>query len=84
MPLGRNIYSYVPMPAEEQIVISTSDDSVFAILENTSALPGLYIYVNKHLIRVKISMRNRKITALFQEKLVETPVASKCPIYKKI
>ncbi|XP_033212447.1 uncharacterized protein LOC117170037 [Belonocnema kinseyi] len=65
-----------PVPCDEQIVIFTSDGDVFAILETTKSLAGLYMYHKGTRPRAKINMISKLVYPLTSKETKEIPVGS--------
>ncbi|XP_033212440.1 serine/arginine repetitive matrix protein 1-like [Belonocnema kinseyi] len=73
MKLRKGSSIYEPLPTEEQIVISTSNGDVFAILETSNCLAGMYIRSSKTFKRAKINTETGRVTVLTQDELDDTP-----------
>lgn len=75
--LGNTPNSYAPMPTTEQIVLSTLDGDVVAILEKTNCLVAIY---NRRRVRAKINMSTGTVTKMEPEEVSNSPVGRRIPI----
>ncbi|XP_033212504.1 uncharacterized protein LOC117170090 [Belonocnema kinseyi] len=79
LQVGHNAFK--PVPDQEHIVISTFDGDVFAILESTNILAGLYVHHIKYYKRAKIDKQGM-VTLLTPIEIKEIPVGSARPIQR--
>lgn len=79
----RNII-IVPIPTQEQVVMSTFDGDVYAVLESNDNLSGFQMFYEykKHdrYKRAKMNMESGKPTFLTSEEIYEIPVGPNHPI----